>query len=185
VIGGRAPTPPANVIVRLATGADVDAIVDLFEAVVDEGRWLGTQPPLDRREQLERLAAEVADPQGPTLFVAVGPDGEVVGHLHMSGRSYGVANLAMFVAAGWRDRGVGSRLVVAAVEAARTSGTHKVALQVWPNNRPAISLYAKFGFVEEGRLRRHYRRRDGSLWDAVMMGLVLDEHSPGGPPDDA
>lgn len=181
--GGRTPNRPAGVTVRLATGDDAEAIVDLFEAVVNEGRWLGTQPPLDRREQLERLTAEVADPQGPTLFVAVGPGGEVVGHLNLGRRPYGVANVAMFVAAGWRGRGVGSALVQAAVEAARASGAHKVALQVWPNNQPAISLYAKFGFAEEGRLRRHYRRRDGSLWDAVVMGLVLDESSPGGPPD--
>jgi len=28
-------------------------------------------------------------------------------------------------------------------------------------------------------MRRHYRRRSGELWDAVIMGLVLDETSPG------
>jgi putative acetyltransferase len=78
---------------------------------------------------------------------------------------------------------VGSALVAAALAAACASGAHKVALQAWPNNTAALSLYTKFGFVEEGRLRRHYRRRDGSLWDAVVMGLVLDERSPGGPPD--
>lgn len=26
----------------------------------------------------------------------------------------------------------------------------------------------------EGRIRSHYRRRSGQLWDAVIMGLVLD-----------
>jgi RimJ/RimL family protein N-acetyltransferase len=44
---------------------------------------------------------------------------------------------------------------------------------VWPHNDRAIALYEKLGFVEEGRLRRHYRRRNGELWDAVVMGLVL------------
>jgi RimJ/RimL family protein N-acetyltransferase len=171
-----------GVAVRPASDADVEAIVDLLQSVVDEGRWLGSEPPLDRREHLERLAAEVAEPGASTLLVAVSADGEVVGHLHLSRRPYGVANLSMFVAAGWRGRGVGSALVSAALAAARSSGAHKVALQVWPNNVAALSLYAKFGFVEEGRLRRHYPRRDGSLWDAVVMGLVLDERSPGGPP---
>ena len=179
----RTPAAPAvDVTVRAATAADVEAVVDLLEAVVGEGRWLGSEPPLDRREHLERLAAELGEPGGSTLLVGETPDGEVVGHLNLSRRPYGVANLSMFVAARWRGRGVGSALVAAALAAARRSGAHKVALQVWPNNRSALSLYAKFGFVEEGRLRRHYRRRDGSLWDAVVMGLVLDEHSPGGPP---
>lgn len=183
MIGGRPPAPgTVGVTVRPATDADVAAIVDLFEAVVDEGRWLGTEPPLDRDHHVERLARELADPGGTTVLVAAGPDGAVIGHLHLSLRRYGVADFGMFVAAGWRGRGVGSALVAAAVEAARESGAHKVALEVWPDNRAAISLYARFGFVEEGRLRRHYRRRNGALWDAVVMGLVLDEQSPGGPP---
>jgi putative acetyltransferase len=50
---------------------------------------------------------------------------------------------------------------------------------VWPHNHPARQLYERFGFVEEGRLRRHYRRQNGELWDAIVMGLVLDDSSPG------
>jgi hypothetical protein len=30
-------------------------------------------------------------------------------------------------------------------------------------------------------LRRHYPRRNGQLWDAVIMGLILDKTSPGSP----
>jgi ribosomal protein S18 acetylase RimI-like enzyme len=56
-----------------------------------------------------------------------------------------------------------------------------VALQVWPHNERAIALYRKFGFQVEGRLVRHYRRRNGELWDAIPMALVLDTTSPGSP----
>jgi phosphatidylserine/phosphatidylglycerophosphate/cardiolipin synthase-like enzyme len=59
---------------------------------------------------------------------------------------------------------------------------HKVVLQVWPHNRRAIRLYASRGFVIEGRLVRHYRRRrTNELWDSVIMSLVLDHTSPGSP----
>jgi hypothetical protein len=37
----------------------------------------------------------------------------------------------------------------------------------------AVAGYRKFGFVEEGRRIKHYRRTSGELWDAVDMGLVL------------
>jgi RimJ/RimL family protein N-acetyltransferase len=87
---------------------------------------------------------------------------------------YGVADLGMLVAAGWRGRGVGSALVAAGLAWAREAGAHKVALQVWPHNQAAVALYEKFGFQREGLLRRHYRRRNGELWDAVVMGLLLD-----------
>ncbi len=56
---------------------------------------------------------------------------------------------------------------------ARGAGAHKAALEVWPHNQPALELYARVGFVEEGRKRRHYRRADGALWDAILMGLPL------------
>jgi putative acetyltransferase len=58
-------------------------------------------------------------------------------------------------------------------------GAHKLELQAWPHNDAAIRLYLRHGFVHEGLLRRQYRRHNGELWDAVIMGLVLDETSPG------
>jgi len=62
---------------------------------------------------------------------------------------------------------------------------HKLALEVWPHNGAARALYRRLGFVDEGRLRRQYRRRSGELWDAIVMGLVVDETSPGSPYEDA
>jgi RimJ/RimL family protein N-acetyltransferase len=99
--------------------------------------------------------------------------GRIIGELGIEVAGYGVAEFGMIVAADARGRGVGSALVAAAVDWARTAGAHKVALQVWPHNEVAIALYKKFGFEEEGRIRRHYRRRNGDLWDAVIMGLIL------------
>jgi RimJ/RimL family protein N-acetyltransferase len=104
-----------------------------------------------------------------------------VGNLGVHLAPYGVGEIGMWVAGPWRGRGVGSALLEAGIEWARSVGAHKVALSHWPTNRAAVALYEKFGFVEEGRLRRHYRRRSGELWDAVVRGLVLDEDAPGGP----
>ncbi|MGH9121188.1 MAG: GNAT family N-acetyltransferase, partial [Acidimicrobiales bacterium] len=80
----------------------------------------------------------------------------------------------MLVTREWRGRGAGSALLQAALEWARDNGAHKMALEVWPHNEGAIRLYERFGFVEEGRKRRHYRRRNGELWDSVLMGRSLD-----------
>jgi RimJ/RimL family protein N-acetyltransferase len=113
--------------------------------------------------------------------MAVDDEGVLVGNLGIQLYGYGVAELGMMVADGWRGRGVGSALLQAGIDWARSVGAHKVALQHWPTNDRATALYEKFGFVEEGRLRRHYRRRNGELWDAVVRGLVLDEDAPGGP----
>jgi RimJ/RimL family protein N-acetyltransferase len=87
----------------------------------------------------------------------------------------------MFVVDGHRGGGIGRALLSALIDWARAGGAHKVSLSVWPTNHPAIGLYARFGFQVEGRRHRQHRRRSGALWDSVVMGLVLDEESPGGP----
>lgn len=166
--------------VRPAVPGDVDQLVDLFVAVVDEGRWLGSEAPVDRAAQRQRFLEHIEHPgDGASLVAATFVDDRVVGHVGVYLEPYKVAGLGMMVDAAWRGRGVGGALVDAAIRCARDLGAHKLALQAWPHNDVAIRLYLRHGFVEEGRLRRQYRRRNGELWDAVLMGLVLDETSPG------
>lgn len=161
--------------VRPATAADVAGAVELFVAVAGEGRWIGREA-VDRAERHAELTAALASADSAQLVAEAG--GEVVGHLGITLRPYGVAELGMMVAAAWRGVGVGGALLAAGIDWARGAGAHKVALQVWPHNEAALRLYRRFGFVEEGRLRRHYRRRNGELWDAVVMGLLLDRGPP-------
>lgn len=168
-----------GVTVREATIDDLDACVDLLARVVEEGRWMGAEPPLDRDVRAERFRAALDDEAG-ALLVAT-EDERIVGLLFLSVAGYGVADFGMCVDAERRGRGVGGALVEDAVARARTMGAHKVSLQVWPHNEAALRLYRRHGFVEEGRLRRHYRRRNGELWDAVIMARVLDDESPGSP----
>lgn len=169
-----------TVTVRPATGGDFDAWFALFTAVAAEGLWLGAETPLDRAARRERFEGGVAAPDALSLLAVAG--GRVVGDLSVQLRR-GVAELGMLVAAAWRGRGVGSTLLEAGLAWAADVEAHKVFLEVWPHNAAAIALYRKYGFVEEGRLRRHYRRKNGELWDSVQMGLVLDLDSPGSPYD--
>lgn len=161
----------ARVVVRPARERDLDAIVDLFVEVAAEGRWIGAEPPVDRQHRRRRLTEALHDERAAVLVAEAG--GRIVGQLGMQLAGYGVADLGMLVADGWRGRGVGSALLRSGIDWARGAGAHKVALQVWPHNAAAIALYGKFGFQREGLLHRHYRRRNGELWDAVVMGLPL------------
>ncbi|HWC41750.1 MAG TPA: GNAT family protein [Actinomycetota bacterium] len=163
-------TPP--VTVREATLADVDALVAILVEVAGEGRWIATEAPVDVDGRRRRMAEEIESDDAIVLVAEAG--GEAVGQLGLRLASYGVADLGMTVAAGWRGRGVGTALLTEAVDQARKAGAHKLALQVWPHNAAALALYERFGFRREGYLTRHYRRRSGELWDAVVMGLPLD-----------
>jgi RimJ/RimL family protein N-acetyltransferase len=79
----------------------------------------------------------------------------------------------MIVDASLRSQGVGSALLASAIEGAKNLGAHKIILEVFPHNERAIRLYERYGFEREGFFRRHYRRRNGELWDALPMGLCL------------
>ena len=161
-----------TVSVRPATVDDLDALVDLYADVAAEGRWIAGEMPVDKLARRARFESSM-DRNEAQSFVAL--DGErIVGELGVEVASYGVADLGMMVAADTRGRGVGSALLSAAIKWARQAGAHKVALQVWPHNDAALALYRKFGFEQEGYLRRHYRRRHGELWDAVVMGMPLE-----------
>jgi len=160
--------------------------------VAAEGIWILAELPLDRPAERAKLAATIDAHAARTarLFVAVDDLGRLVGSLGVH-EARGVAALGMNVDTGHRGSGVGTALMGPAIGWAREVGAHKVELEHWPWNHAARRLYERFGFVEEGYRRRQHRRRDGSLWDAVLMGLVLDEVAPGhefrapGPPGPA
>lgn len=180
MLGGMTD-PTQHVSVREAGAADFDTWFALYEAVAAEGRWIGGEAPVDRDARRQGFLSEIDNPDSACFMADI--DEQAVATINVSLRR-GVASLGMLVNASHRGRGVGSALMETAVAWAKQRGAHKMTLEVWPHNTGARALYRKFGFVDEGHLRRHYRRRSGQLWDAVVMSLILDETSPGSPYDD-
>jgi RimJ/RimL family protein N-acetyltransferase len=157
--------------IRPAVEADLDAIVDNLWSVAAEGRWIGTEVPFDRVER-RRLYQRMIEMPSALLLVA-DVDGQVVGQIGLQVARYGVADLGMAIVDGYRNQGIGTALLEAAISWAAGTGAHKISLEVWPHNEGGLALYRKLGFVEEGRKVRHYRRSNGEIWDAVLMGRPL------------
>jgi RimJ/RimL family protein N-acetyltransferase len=155
----------AALTIRPAVEGDRIALVRIFAAVVEEDAGLATEPPVDIDA---RAASWTLD---GTLVALVGS--EIVGSLHVEAGRHGYGELGMALVREWRGKSVGSALLFAAIEDARRRGLHKLSLSVFVHNEPAIALYLKFGFVQEGRRVKHYRRASGELWDTIDMGLLL------------
>ena len=68
----------------------------------------------------------------------------------------------------FRRSGIGSRIIVEALEAARAEGARRAFLEVRERNLTAQEMYRKFGFELTGR-RPHYYRDTGE--DAILMTL--------------
>jgi ribosomal protein S18 acetylase RimI-like enzyme len=130
----------------------------IIAAVAEERDGIATEPPVD-------IEARAAGFNLHGCFVAES-EGEIAGSIHF-------AELAMAVSRPWRGRGIGNALMETAIGWAREQGLHKLCLSVFPHNESASALYRKFGFLEEGRRVKQYRRVSGELWDSVDMGLPL------------
>jgi ribosomal-protein-alanine N-acetyltransferase len=151
--------------IRPARDEDRLPLAVLYAAVAEERTGIGAEPPVDVDA---RAASWTLD---GTLVAVAGDD--IVGWLYVERTPFGFGEIGMVVAREWRRRGVGSALVMAAIEWAREGGLHKLSLSVFAHNTAAIALYRNFGFVEEGRRVKHLRRANGELWDALEMGLLL------------
>jgi ribosomal protein S18 acetylase RimI-like enzyme len=153
--------------VRTVERADFPACLDLFTRVAEEGRWIATEAPVDRREVRLRWEALIRGGEGALLLAEEGEGALPEGLAALVGRAR--PELGMLVAPGSRRRGVGSALLAACIEWARAAGAPELVLHVFPHNQAALALYRKHGFEEQGRILRAYPRRSGERWDAIRM----------------
>lgn len=103
----------------------------------------------------DRTFARVAEARGSVVGFAV---------LWFTGEDAELGDLA--VAPGWRRRGVGGRLLEAALRLARQGGARRLRLEVREGNRAARELYRAAGFRVLSRRPDYY---EGPPEDALVM----------------
>ncbi|WP_370868953.1 GNAT family N-acetyltransferase [Ectorhizobium quercum] len=127
---------------------------------------------------LKAMRAFVQDmmAKGNPHFVALA-GGEVVGWCDIRRHEREAVShrgaLGMGIVPGFRDKGLGTRLIATTLDAARKAGLHRVELDVYADNPRAIALYEKAGFVREG-VARDAVRIDGVYRDSIWMSTILD-----------
>jgi RimJ/RimL family protein N-acetyltransferase len=164
------------VIVRPAQPSDAEGLTELGTAVGSEPEgWLVTTNGWRTVNDERRYLRAIRRYPNAAVFVAE-DEGAIVGRLSVARdqhpASAHVADLGLMVAASHRRRGIGTRLLDAAVAWARESGVKKLELHVFPWNEAAIRLYERYGFVKEGYRRNHYRR-GAEFLDAILMAFEV------------
>jgi len=156
--------------VRTMRGDEGPGWQALFASVAEEGRWIGAEAPVPD------LAAETVQrfvDQDDRVMLLAEVDGVPIGWISVE-LEEGVAELGMGIVDGYRQRGIGTSMVDAALAWASAHGAERMRLDVFPHNEAAIALYRKLGFVEVGRRRAAWQRRNGERWDLIAMELALD-----------
>jgi GNAT superfamily N-acetyltransferase len=163
---GQTPATPAadpaldDVRVVHAGPEQMEAVRALFREYAD---WLRADVCLQSFErELAELPGAYAAPRG-RLLLAVAADGGALGCVAMRPRDADVCEMKrLYVRPQARGRGLGRRLAVAALAAARDTGYRRMSLETLVRMDAARRLYAHLGFTESP----HTNAPDG---DAVIV----------------
>jgi RimJ/RimL family protein N-acetyltransferase len=166
------------VTVRPATGDDDDAL-----AAIDRATWSTRStpgpPPAPRRAFFDagvRPADVLVAMLGSAVagYAHVGPADPVDANNHV------LMLRGLAVDPAHQERGLGRRLVTAAVAEGRRRGARRLRLRVLGHNAAARRVYEACGFVVEGVLRGEFLL-DGRYVDDVLMARDLTADDEGSP----
>ncbi len=152
---------PSGLVIRKMTLQDLEQVV-----AIDQISFSLPWPARSFQFELtdnEASRCWVADLNGRVAAMLVG--WLIVDELH-------VATIATHPE--FRGQGIGRKILLYALCAAKGEGAIKSFLEVRESNEVARKMYHHFGFVEDGR-RKGYYKDNGE--DAILMSL---DHLPGG-----
>ena len=158
-----------DIVVRKIELEDAPGFWSALSSVAQERTYILTiePPPFERSEAFVRENVE----ENHAQYVAL-HDGKVVGWADILPLKHPkmthVGALGMGILKDYRGRGIGGQLLERTIEHALASGLKRLELEVFADNEPAIRLYKKHGYVQEG-LKRYARSIDGQYQDIVVM----------------
>lgn len=167
----RPPSSNVSATIRAIKHGDIDAVLLLFDAVANERLWIGTEPGYDREKYRDIFGRAASGGNG--MFVAETPDGEIVGMLSSYDHAEYGWMLGMMIDARYRGAGIGKALLDALCGWARARAIAQLSLLVFPHNERALRLYRGAGFVEIERFPADVTRKDGAVWDTILMRKTL------------
>ena len=168
-----------NWIIREAQPDDAEQIIQYIQCLTEEPGIEILLSPGEftlTKEQEQRILSDFASSDNSVYLVAeLGT--KIIGTLICNGGTRRAVrhtvSLSMSVAKEWRNKGIGISLLNRAIEWAKNTGiVSRIELDVFARNQPAIHLYRKFGFVDEGR-RHNAIYREGKYYDDMLMALLL------------
>jgi phosphinothricin acetyltransferase len=160
-------------IVRQASRDDLAAICSIYNQGIEDR--IAT---LDAELKSSGEIADWYDAHGGRYAVLVAQEGgAIVGWASLNRYSHrcaydGVADLSIYVARGWRNRGVGALLLAELEAAAVRNDFHKIVLFTLSFNALGRSLYRRRGFSEVGVFREQ-GKVDGRYVDVLAMEKLL------------
>jgi RimJ/RimL family protein N-acetyltransferase len=168
----------ARCVLRNALSEDAPALIAFVKRVADESPHLATEADeFDFTVDEEKAFIARLNQEDNSLFLIAEENGSIAGTLTLEGhhkaRMRHVAELGVSVSEDRSGFGLGRALMEAAIAWAENCvALKKISLTVHANNRRAVDLYLKLGFVQEGVLAGALKI-DGRFHDCISMGRMV------------
>lgn len=168
-----------EIVLRAATSDDAERVLAYNRSIFQEAPYLLTTleeftiTAEDERRWIENIQ------QDPDSLVLIAfHEGEIAGFLDFQrGHRRRIAHTGSFsinIRRDLRGGGLGTRMLQELITwAAARPGLEKIWLQVFADNKPAISLYESQGFVKDSLMEKQIKLENGEYVDLVGMGLLL------------
>lgn len=167
------------VVLRNGERKDGEAVLDNFIATHAESDYLLTYPEeCSFTVEMESNYLEKKKNDEREVEILATLDDKVVGTAGIDsvGRGIKVAHRCTFgvsILKEYWGMGIGRKLTMAAIEAAKSAGYTQIELDVVKENERAINLYKSLGFVEYGENERGFKNKEGEYQSLILMKLVL------------
>jgi RimJ/RimL family protein N-acetyltransferase len=166
-----------RVVLRTPKWEDLDDLLELVNSLVEEKAEIIVDEKFSREQEAQWLSDVLVRLEKQQIcFLVAEVDGEVVASsdLHRgSGSEKHVGAVGIVVKRGFRDLGIGTRVVEAMVKEAQGMGLKVLTLSVFGTNTRAIHVYERAGFVQTGLVpKKHFR--EGKYIDEIAMAKLLE-----------
>jgi RimJ/RimL family protein N-acetyltransferase len=166
-----------DLTLRRAVPADAADIAEVYNEA-DVRYWmLWEAEEFDEAEALANIErSEQAWAEGSNAPLRIVADGHVVGGVNLNFREHHVAEVAYFLRASARGRGLATRAVLLICDwGFRERGLARIQLRVDPANTPSVALAERAGFTFEGTERSSAAHPDGRRFDSLVYSLLPSE----------
>lgn len=166
------------VTLRAPRWEDLDDLLTLINALVDEEADIFRDHRVERSQEAEWLGRALADMEnGKTIRVVAEVHHHVVASAEVTrqpGSSRHVGAIGIAISRAYRDVGIGTEMLRTLLRHSRDRGLTMLYLHVFATNHRAIHVYEKIGFTKTG-VRPNMFFRNGRYIDDIIMTMELPD----------
>lgn len=164
-------------MLRTPRWEDLGDFLELINSLVEERADILRSEKVTREEEIDFMAMVLSRlEKDETFFLVAEVDGKVVAVSEVNRRSgyeshVGVIGIA--IRSGYRDLGIGRKMMKTLEMQARRMRLKVLTLTTFATNKRAIHVYQKVGFVQTGTIpKKHFK--DGKYVDEIIMAKLLE-----------